>query len=63
MEDQSTMHERLGFGHALIFCAVILLLFVLFLSAWVVLGLGLQWMFTTASEAIQGALSGLGVAL
>lgn len=63
MEDQSTMHERLGFGHALIFCVVILLGFCAFLAAWVAVGFLVSWLWLAASEAFQAALSGLGVAL
>ena len=63
MEDQSTMHERLGFSHALIFGAVIVLGFCAFLAAWVAVGFLASWLWLAASEAFQAALAGLGVAL
>lgn len=63
MEDQSTMHERLGFGHALIFGAVIVFGFCAVLAFAVAVGAVGAWLIITASKAFQAALAGLGVAL
>ena len=63
MEDQSTMHERLGFGHALIFGAVIVFGFCAVLAFAVAVGAVGAWLIITASEAFQAALAGLGGAL
>ena len=63
MEDQSTMHERLGFGHALIFGAVIVFGFCAVLAFAVAVGAVGAWLILTASEAFQAALAGLGGAL
>ena len=61
--ETTTMNERLGFSHALIFGAVIVLGFCAFLAAWVAVGFLASWLWLAASEAFQAALSGLGVAL
>ena len=57
--ETTTMSERLGFGHALIFCVVIVLGFCAFLAAWVAVGAVGAWLLLTASEAFQAALAGL----
>ena len=62
--ETTTMSERLGFCHALIFGAVIVLGFCAFFLAFAVaVGAVGAWLLLTASEAFQAALSGLGVAL
>ena len=61
--ETTTMNERLGFGHALIFGAVIVLGFCAFLAFAVAVGAVGAWLIITASEAFQAALSGLGVVL
>ena len=61
--ETTTMNERLGFGHALIFGAVIVFGFCAFLAFAVAVGAVGAWLIITASEAFQAALAGLGVAL
>lgn len=60
MEDQSTMHERLGFGHALIFGAVIVFGFCAVLAFAVAVGAVGAWLIITAYDALSHALSALG---
>ena len=61
--ETTTMNERLGCGHALIFGAVIVLDFCAFLAFAVAVGAVGAWLLLTASEAFLAALSGLGVVL
>lgn len=63
MDEQSTMHERLGLGHMLIFAFAITLGFCVFLAICTGVGFGASWLIVAGYEAIQGALQGAGVAL
>ena len=61
--ETTTMNERLGFSHALIFGAVIVFGFCAVLAFAVAVGAVGAWLIITASEAFQAALAGLGGAL
>lgn len=61
--ETTTMNERLGFGHALIFAFAITLSFCAFLAICTGIGFLGAWLIVTGYEAFVGALSGLGVML